>query len=493
MLSNKKFNQYHLILSVIFTIITGFLSFYINRVFSNQVGQESLGIYRLFTQLIVYLNLAELGVSTAAAALLYSPLHKKEYRSVSSLIYTIDYFYKRIAFAVVIFGVCVNFILPYFVDNIDIKIYLIWNILVLTTASTYLYAKYPILLSADQNYGSVQLIRSLVKIFVLILQVSILFVYKSFLAFILVNILSCILEYLFFRRKYISMYGDVIKHVKIINHDLISKTKKTFIHKISAVLVFNTDYIIIAKFISLNVVAIYSSYILVTQFLLLILQNIVQVIRPKIGKILSYSNNEDKYIYWESLYVINFAGSVMIVSLLYFGLSDIIYYWMGEGFQISKFTLILIVINVFISVIRISTEIIKDVSGYFDDIYTPIIEGSMNLILSLVLVFYFGLNGVILGTIISNIVVILILKPYLVFKNVMKCSFSNYLKQTAKNLIFSLLSLYVISFLYDYLYVNSSFSLNIIYLIILSISVPSIVFLFNSGFKVAIFKVWNLL
>lgn len=493
MSTNKKVNHYHLILSVIFTIVTGFLAFYINRVFSDQIGQESLGIYRLFSQLIVYLNLAELGLSTAAAALLYSPLHKKEYRKISSLVYTIDTFYKRIAFAVVILGGGVNFILPYFVDNLDIKIYIIWNILVLTTASTYLYAKYPILLSADQNYGTVQSIRSLVKIFVLILQVLILLFCKSFLAFVLVNILSCILEYIFFKRKYILMYGGVIKKVKIINYDLISKTKKTFIHKISAVLVFNTDYIIIAKFISLNVVAIYSSYILVTQFLLLILQNIVQVIRPRIGNILSYSSNESKYIYWESLYVINFVGSVMIVSFLYFGLSDIIYYWMGEGFQISKTTLILIVINVFINVIRVSTEIIKDVSGYFDDIYTPIIEGSINLVLSLILVFYFGLNGVILGTIISNFIVILILKPYLVFKNVMKCSFLNYFKQTAENLIFSLFSLYIINVLYNSLYMSYSYSLNITCLIILSIIVPPIIFLFNGRFKVAIHKIWNLL
>ncbi|MGL4509647.1 MAG: lipopolysaccharide biosynthesis protein, partial [Cetobacterium sp.] len=86
------------------------------------------------------------------------------------------------------------------------------------------------------------------------------------------------------------------------------------------------------------------------------------------------------------------------------------------------------------------TETFKITSGFFDDVYSPFLEGVLNLIFSLILVKTIGLNGVIIGTLISNVVVIIILKPILVFKRCFNQLILNYFKVFFKNIFLSIFS-----------------------------------------------------
>ncbi|MGL4450619.1 MAG: hypothetical protein ACRCTZ_05460, partial [Sarcina sp.] len=67
----------------------------------------------------------------------------------------------------------------------------------------------------------------------------------------------------------------------------------------------------------------------------------------------------------------------------------------------------------------------------------------INLILSLILVYYIGINGVIIGTIASNIIIILLIKPILVFKVCFNENWKSYLKILIEYLILGVLAIYI--------------------------------------------------
>ena len=93
-------------------------------------------------------------------------------------------------------------------------------------------------------------------------------------------------------------------------------------------------------------------------------------------------------------------------------------------------------------------ESFKNGSGFFDDIHLPIAEAIINFIFSIVLVYYIGLNGVILGTVVSNITIICIAKPLLVFKKCFDKGTRDYLKIYGLYLVFSVIAFYICNILF---------------------------------------------
>lgn len=64
---------------------------------------------------------------------------------------------------------------------------------------------------------------------------------------------------------------------------------------------------------------------------------------------------------------------------MYFLVNDFITSWIGEKFILGNGIVILMLVNVFISVIRIPCDIFKNATGFFGDVYYPLLEGVVNL------------------------------------------------------------------------------------------------------------------
>lgn len=154
-------------------------------------------------------------------------------------------------------------------------------------------------------------------------------------------------------------------------------------------------------------------------------------------------------------------------------------------------TVTLIMINLFILIFRAIIDIFKETGGFFDDIYLPISEATINFIISIVLVHYIGLNGVIIGTIFSNILVICIAKPILVFKKIFNRDIKIYIEIYAnylKLIIFSLISIETIMRMINLdsskVWVEWILKGSIVLCICIIITI--IIFLYNSEFKYCI-------
>lgn len=423
------------LLNFLITFILASFSFLINRYFVIYLGIYNLGIMKLFTQLLAYLNLADMGLVSASTYALYKPLSEKNYEKVSVIISTISNLYNKIFLFILIAGVGVTPVIPFFIKDkvVSTNIYLYWIAYVIGAALNYTFVKYNILLIADQKFILVRYIQGGTKLITSLLQIYILIKFQSFLFFISINLIENLLQFIILKKIFKRRYTFVI-YTKERENEILKNLKNLFFHKFSTLIVFNTDMILLSKFVSIEIVAIYASYQMVINIIYMTLNVFLNVLRPKIGKKISKNSNENNYRYFKNLNIL-FIWISLFFSLSFFRLIDkFIILWLNKNFVLSKFSLILITINLFITSSRAILEIFKEAKGYFDDIQLPIAESIINFIVSIALVKSMGIVGVLLGTVISNIIIVIIAKPILVFKNCFKKSKMEWIKLYSKYL-----------------------------------------------------------
>jgi len=106
--------------------------------------------------------------------------------------------------------------------------------------------------------------------------------------------------------------------------------------------------------------------------------------------------------------------------------------WVGEDLVLPLTIIFAISINIMFKIIKSPIDQFKEAYGIFWDIYAPIIESIINLVFSILLAIKFGLIGIVIGTIVSNICIIFIWKPYVIFKHVFKERLIKFFMITAK-------------------------------------------------------------
>lgn len=477
------------ILNFIFTISTGIIMFLQNKYFIEYMGIETLGIMKLFTQLLQYLSIVEMGLESASAFALYKPLAEKNYRQVSIVLSTIKTTYDKIAIILFSLGMIVAPLLPFFmkVKYFDKIIYIYWILYVVNTVSTYLFVKYVILFTANQEFIYTRIVKSLSMIFYQILQIFLIVRYRSFLLFIILLMLDNLTQYIFLKKHFNKKYPFVFP-TKEKYTGLTKDIKNLFWHKIGGIVVFNTDLILISKLVSIEVVGIYANYQLIIQMSRTFVNILINVIKPKIGRYIALNSREEIYKLFKKINIIFLLIGIIFSYCSYILINYFISLWIGKEYILSNFTIQLICINIFILLFRNILDVFKDGSGFFDDIQSPILESIINLVFSIILGIKYGLNGIIMGTIISNISIILIYKPVLTFKRCFNQNLKEYVKVYGNYLILIIISLLILNKIIKIFVVNeiNSWLDWIFYSIKISIftsTVLSVVFLLNKDFR----------
>ena len=259
-----------------------------------------------------------------------------------------------------------------------------------------------------------------------------------------------IYNFYFFNKKFRNDYKE-IKKVKEREGQIIKDMKNLFWHSTAGLVVYNTDFILLSKFTDLKTIAIYSTYLIVYQMIVTIIGILTPVLTPKIGNFIAKHKKNEIFKLWERLHLLYMVAGTIIVITTFYLLNPFVELWMGKEYILPLFTVSLLLVNLFFQIIRSMIEVFKTNSGFYDDIYNPILEGIINLVVSLVLVQKIGLNGVIIGTISSNIIVIYILKPLMTFIRCFDKGIKDYVFIYTKYLILVGLSIYISNYSINYL------------------------------------------
>ncbi len=429
---------YGLAIGYVGLIVTTIFNFVINRYFLVYIGLESLGLFKLFNQMVSYLLLAEMGLGVASTYALYKPLADKDYDRVSLVMKTMIVLYNRLMLFILIVGSLLTFTIPYIIKNINIdyKIISYWILYVSFTSVSYINIKYRVLFIADQKINFTKLITYIGRIVVQTVKLIVIIYFKSLYLFILSNFLETIIIYISYKFYYNKNYffQEKLKNIKKIDKSILKDIKNLLWHKFASVVLKNTDLIIISMFVSLKSVGIYASYLMIFNIFYRILGEINSVITPILGKYASFNSKDKIYEKYKQINILYLMFTIIIFVTTYYLIQDFIMMWLNIKFE-NKWIILFLCFNVGINSYKSCNWIFKEVNGFFDDIYSPILESVINLIFSLIMVKYLGVLGVVIGTFIAQVIIGLIYSPILVYKRCYDKNYITYIKD---------LSLYVI-------------------------------------------------
>lgn len=435
MMSNMKSEAVkNIIIAITFRIICLIVAIPSIRILISTLGSEANGINSLFISIVGILSLSELGIGSAITFCMYKPIINNDINEVNALYNLFTKIYRVIGIVYLFFGIILsNYIHLFIAESSEMNIQLLFILYLLPSSLSYLYHNKIVLLNAHKkNYISTIITQSCLLL-KFILQIYTLYYFESFELFYISYLIS---EVICFIVVYIitnKMYPHIVKGKHNVSRKMRSDISKRivamFCHKVGGLFVNTTDNIIISTFVSVVVLGMYSNYILIMTSITSVLLLLLTPLTAIIGHLFVVSK-EDAYKYYRYLYVINFIVSFIILSGYYAIADDIVVILFGVEQELASSISFVITITHFISMMRKPIIVMKDATGlYTKDKYKPLIECVVNLTLSLILVRFFGVVGVLISTIITSLLICHIIEPFVLYKYGFNLSVKKYLIQ----------------------------------------------------------------
>lgn len=430
------------------TIVCGFI---LPRFFLTYYGSQVNGLVSSITQFLGFITLAECGVGAVVQASLYKPLAEKDMVSVSKVIKSSERFFRRIAWLLAGYSVILMAVYPLItIESFDylFTLSLIFVISISSFAQYYLGMTYKLLLDADQ-LGFIQYtIQAVALILNTVLCVLLMRCGASVQAVKLTTsmifVLQPVLLSIIAKRRY------MIDHKIQITGEPIQQKWNALMHHISGVVLNNTDTVVLTLFSTLENVSIYAVYHLVVNGVKQIVISMTNGVRAMFGNMLAKNETEGLLrafdrIEWLLHTLVTFVFSVTGVLIVPFvrvytaSVTDADYIVPAFAYMIT--------LSQAAYCYRLPYYILVNAAGHYKQTqWSAIIESVINVVVSVLLVFRFGLIGVAIGTFVAMMYRTIYLVWYLK-KEILYRKMRHFIKHVivdvcGAGLLFSLVSLF---------------------------------------------------
>ena len=416
-------------------IINIFLSFLTRTFFIKYLGAEYLGINGLFTNILTILSFAELGIGNAIIFKLYKPVADNDIEKIKTLMH----FYKKVYFIigiiVFILGIGVLPFINYFINGeigIHENIYLIYFLFLVETAASYFFTYKRSIIIANQDEYIISIINLITNVIGSIAKILMLILTKHYIAYLILSILLVIINDIIIvtvaNKKYRFIVDTNYKKIDTIEKNKIfNDVKSILLYKIGFILSNGTDNIIISKFLGVIQVGLLSNYTMITTAINNLISSAFNSLTGSIGNLNTIDNTKTKEkVFYEILYLsFLIYGTISICIIL---LSNIfINIWLGKDYTLSFPISFALGFNLYVDGMRFVNYSFRNTLGLFKKgRYIPLVSSICNVILSIILVRYIGMFGVLIATGLTRLFILTLYDPYLIHKYAFKSKCNKY-------------------------------------------------------------------
>lgn len=401
------------------------INFIVRRFFIRYFGMEILGINGVLADVLNMLSLADLGIQSAIMFRLYEPLAKGRLSEVSEIITLFRKVYWGIGCFIMFGGfVCMPF-LKYFMKDITYSmgyIRVAFFLQLLVTASTYFLAYKRTLLYADQKQHVNSLVDIGCNLFFALVKFFVIIVIKDYYVYlasqILQNVVSNLIVHLICKKEYpfLNVREDISAETK---RNLWGDVKNVFASKLANYVYSSTDNLVISSFISTLSVGYLSSYKYVTSCLMSIVYYMMVPIQPMIGNYLVDEElDSSRRLFYNYTFVRYFLAMIFLVPAVCLA-DNFVAMWIGAENLMPSMITYLLVADTYVSIVYGPTGEYINARGLFEkEKKIMLLAAFLNITLSIAGTFVLGIYGVLLGTVVCQIV-LWIGKSTIVFQNIL--------------------------------------------------------------------------
>lgn len=432
--------------ALLFYVVEMVLGFVSRTVFIRYIGADVLGLNTTANNLLQFLNLAELGIGVAVAFSLYKPLADDDRQSISEIVSIQGWLYRRIAMIVAVGALVLMAFFPIFFKKMELPLwyaYASFGVLLYTALLTYFFNYKQVILTASQqeykiaySYKSVMLARNLAQI------LAIVFLPHGYVWWLVLQVVFATLATInlqrMVNRTFPYLEGVSTKVDKALRKKyavIITKIKQLFFHKVAGYVLSQTSPLIIYAYANLTLVAIYGNYMLIVLGITMLMQSVFNGVAAGVGDLIARGDKMRTYAVFKEIFTSRFLIATTFCYCLYMLADQFVNLWIGPGYLLPTSTLLVIIAIMYMQLMRTVVENFIQGYGMFADIWAPITEAVINISLSILLGYLFGITGILSGVLISMVLIVGIWKPIYLFHWGMKIALMRYVELYVKHLL----------------------------------------------------------
>lgn len=422
--SRVKLSVINSLVSTITQIVTILLRFVTQTIFIHTLGATYLGINGLFTNIISVLSFADLGIGAAITYSLFQPIAESDMKVVNAIMSFYRKAYHTIAILVAFLGVLLLPYLDFFVKSNKVEnIKFIFVLFLFNVVVSYFFSYKQTLLIADQKGYICSIVQCSLLVVKAAGQIFVLTILNNFYLYLVIQILVTVLTNVILSGIISKSYPTLemnrsIKIPKGIFKQIKGNTLGMIGSKFGEIALSSTDNIIMSMFIGLTTVGVYSNYVLIINSVSTLIMQFLGSVSASIGNFaVGVSDKSKQYQLLERHLYINKLITTIAATCLIGMLNPFIILWVGKKYIFSNTVLYLMILNFTIGSIRQTPITFISAYGLFRKIgFKSIIEAAVNVLVSILMVtkFQMGVDGVLVGTLVSNIAVNWFYEPYVV-------------------------------------------------------------------------------
>lgn len=411
----------NILTDVIPLLIISFLGIYKVKLFLSVLGSDTLGLYQLFNNIMVYVALVDGGLTSALLFSLYKPNTTGDKQKFNEILSGGFKTFSKIGMYVFGIATIVSFFIILLIKDSPFSywyIVLTFMLFSISNVIEYFFVPYHVLLEVKEKKYIFNLITqigqiaiSLVEIVLLLLNIQFVFILISH---IIIKIIMRVYEVYICKKE----FPDVNVREKNKDYSFKEFLNSLIFHKINGLIGSNIDSLIISSMLGLNYVAIYSTYNYIITMLKNILGKLSSSMTALIGNSLEKSKERMYDLYFEFNSLLFYIAIIICVPLILSIDKFIDIFYENEiatSFSIAlAFSLIL-----FSFIIKMDTNLFVNAGGLYKETkHCAITDTIINLILSFTLVRIIGIPGVLYATAFAVMVAEYVLKTLVVHKNI---------------------------------------------------------------------------
>lgn len=469
-------------------VITIFFPFIVRTVIIKKIGMEYAGLNGLFSSVLMMLSISELGFGSALVYSMYKPIAEADTDKVCALLNFYKKVYRIVGCVILTLGLCLLPFIRSFINGDvpeDINVYVLYLIFLFNTVIGYFAFAYKgALLTASQRLDVSNRIAICINFVMYIAQLTVLWTLKDYMSYIILSPVFTVVANIAQSIVVDKLYPQYKCRGSLEKGELRGIYKNVFAligEKIGATVLLSTDTIVISATLGLTAVACYNNYYMIISAVRNLVMVIFSSILPSVGNSIATESVEKNYRDFckiTSLLVwISGFCSISLICLF----QPFMRIWVGEEYLLSKATVIMFGVYFFGWKMLDVLVLYRDAAGmWWYGKSRPYIVSVLNILGDILLVHFFGLDGVVFATLFTSVCMSYPWLLGILFKRYFKDTPWDYLRRLAVQCLIVAAAGLFTYFLCYRVVVGYSFAKFVIRTAICAV-VPNVIFLLTIG------------
>lgn len=396
-------------LGIVDKMLVCILGIVLRRVFVHYLGEEMSGLSGLFGNIIDFLNLAIAGFAITVYPKMYQYNVTDDYDNIRCMMSIIKRFYLVVALIIVVVGIGCSFFLNRMIyDNHYSMQYLqaVFLLQVMTQCIRVIANPNQTLLSTRERGYICTGIDIVMNLAMYGFQIYAIIYTRDYIVYLLIALvcyLAMNVALMIAVKKTFPWMGAKQSIGSISFGLLVEDMKYTVVMKIADFIFCSTDSIVISKFLGLVLVNAYANYMTIATAVIAMYSAVEGAVKVYFGnKLADNSTKEEKTSFLVNVTFLFYVMGTVCGSVYSCLIGDFVRLWLGESYVQTIGIDVLFGIYLFVSMLVCAPmEYLQNFGIFKREMQANISSAIINLCVSLLLVRWIGIAGVLIGTLIG--------------------------------------------------------------------------------------------